>query len=167
MVYLIQQIRKAYETDDKEMLAEIPLCLHRGQSSAANSVTYNFIMFGGIQPFTNETAGENVYWITNCFKDFESSDKKTEFFQYLNQQIEEFKSERDSVRDEILETPSYLQSKEKVANSSKEEAERVLRESYRDEEFKRKDVVIQLCDKAEHVYSLASRLFEELRPTNT
>lgn len=170
-VYLIQEMRKAYESEDWEMLARIPHYCgnYCGNNPGSNAVTFRS-MHDGNDPFDNETSGHNVYWITNTFEQLDASGEQTRFYKYLTTKIKEYKQERDALRDEILASSAFsaaVAGRPHPSQDNRDNRREILRPIYRDEEFKRRDRVIELCNKVEHIYELASRLFEELRPKST
>lgn len=162
-VHLIRQMRDAYQRDDRDMLTKIPQ--YWGNDPGMNSVTFG-PSIDEFDPFNNETSGYNVYWITGTLEALDSSGKTTDFSRFLCQKVEEYQSARDAVRDEILTSRAFSEAKWKTLECDAEDRPGILRIIYRDEEFKRKDRVIGLCDQAEYVYGLASRLFEGLRQDN-
>ena len=173
-VYLIQQMRKAYETGNKDALAEIPQ--HHGWLPGTNTVAFHFGCVEGVQVFDNETTGDHIYLISSMFGTLAASGRPTEFLEYLYHKMEEFKTERNAICNEIQTSPAhvellvkYFPKGQQVYDSGqhcrweREKGRDILMSIYRDEEFKRKDRVIDLCNKAEHIFECASNLYEGLK----
>ncbi len=176
---LVRRLKKAYQEENLDELEKLPNCYgYIGD----NTITYCFSPNETLQPFSNESSGENVYWASTVFYDLAHSDRPTSFYDYLCQLIQEFEKERNQVRDEILATPTYQAAREKVIQARKLQEEALksdnhtyeqsvknlkkemknLRQAYHKEELNRNPAVLELCEKAEFIYGLSSRLFENL-----
>jgi len=139
-----------------------------------NSITYSLIRDEKFQPFTNETTGEKVYWIETIFGEISSVGEPTGFYRRLKLLIDEFRKERDVLRDEIVNSESYKNVRKRfvptdektireMTPDQKNAINLVLRTAYRVEELIRKDRIVELAKKAEEIYDLAARLYEGLR----
>ncbi len=172
-VNLIKRLREAYINEDKESLDKIPIHLNEDFGGQAVSFAMKWEEDKrtiACYPFSNETVGEKIYSITNIFERLVNNGGTTKFYNYLIEKINEFKAERDSVKEDIFNSKVFKNFKNNLIpdiNSAygryKKPDKEFLREAWRREEFKRKDKIIDLCDKAEHIYHLASRLYESLK----
>ncbi len=174
--FLILQFRTAFEQSTLEDFSALDKITNHTQIEAGdertqgdNTVTYRYRIMQGNQPFSNETIGEYVKTALIRFENLTKAGPQTEFFTYLYSLVDDYQTERDSLQKEIEETSEYKAKKSDVDQPSRSgenslNLRRELRKIYRMEELKRRDSVLQLCDKADRIYELASRLYEGIKP---
>jgi len=174
---LIQRMREAYRRKDIDALLKIPFFSGEtpGVDAEFNSICYILLPTydgltkeeGWVTPMGNESTGEHTTMLPYQVETSEELGARSSLFAYLKARAEEFRNIRDPLVHEMMSSERYRKAiaYEKTLPEWKQDGTnwsslRRLRTAYAEEELKRSEQMVRMCDLGEEIYLLRHGFIE-------